>query len=317
MHDERLDQLEDWLEIFFDDADFTLSKASDDASFRRYFRIERSNLSFIAMDAPPDKENSEIFVKIAKLLRLNGIYAPKIIDQDLQQGFLLIEDLGSITFLQALDKSNTLNLYRMAIDELIKLQTIDWHKQALNHYDESLLKAELQLLVEWYLPKNIEQPLLNQLHQLFNELVQNSLNSPQVFVHRDYHCRNLMITNNKLSVIDFQDAVVGSNSYDLVSLLKDAYYELETSELHTLLTDYHTQAKIAISFNEFEKQFDLMGLQRHLKILGIFKRLSIRDGKHQYLKDIPLIEKYVLQIADKYPNFIYLKDIINLTKVDQ
>jgi N-acetylmuramate 1-kinase len=317
MHDLRLDQLEDWLEIFFDDANFTLSKASDDASFRRYFRIERSNLSFIAMDAPPEKENSELFIKIAKLLRLNGIYTPKIIDQDLQQGFLLIEDLGSTTFLQALNNTNALELYQMAIDELIKLQKIDWHNQVLNPYDESLLKAELQLLVEWYLPKNIEQPLLDQLLQLFNELTHNSLNSPQVLVHRDYHCRNLMMTNNKLSVIDFQDAVVGSNSYDLVSLLKDAYYELETNELRTLLTYYHTQAKVSISFNEFEKQFDLMGLQRHLKILGIFKRLSIRDGKHQYLNDIPLIEKYVLQIADKYSEFNYLKGILNLVKASQ
>jgi len=139
MYDLRLDQLEDWLEIFFDDANFTLSTASDDASFRRYFRIERSNLSFIAMDAPPEKENSERFVEIAELLRNNNIHAPKIIDKDLDLGFLLIEDLGSKTFLQALNKSNKLALYKLAIDELIKIQAIDLQDQTLSQYDEKIL----------------------------------------------------------------------------------------------------------------------------------------------------------------------------------
>ncbi len=313
MHDLRLDHLEDWLENFFDDANYTLSKASDDASFRRYFRIERSNLSFIAMDAPPEKENSKLFVKIAELLRNNNIHAPKIIDKDLGQGFLLIEDLGNTTFLQALNKKNKLDLYKSATDELIKIQAIELKNQELNQYDESLLKTELALIIEWYLPKNIEQDLINQLNQLFDQLVKNSLNSPQVFVHRDYHCRNLMITNKTISVIDFQDAVVGSNSYDLVSLLKDAYIELNSSEVQTLLTYFYQQADIQTTFSEFEKQFDLMGLQRHLKILGIFKRLSVRDNKHRYLDNIPLVEKYVLQVADKYPQLSFLKDILKLS----
>ncbi|MDC9726643.1 MAG: phosphotransferase [Candidatus Thioglobus sp.] len=310
MHDPRLDQLEDWLEIFFDDASFTLSKASDDASFRRYFRIERSNLSFIAMDAPPEKENSKRFVEIATLLRGNNIHAPKIIDKDLQQGFLLIEDLGNTTFSQALTTDNRLALYKRAIDELIKIQAINTQTLSFDLYNETLLRAELNLLIDWYLPKELDQSSLNQLSQLFDQLIQNSLNSPQVFVHRDYHCRNLMITNDEISVIDFQDAVIGSNSYDLVSLLKDAYVELESSEVQALLAYFHKQAKLAIDFDEFEKQFDLMGLQRHLKVLGIFKRLSIRDGKNQYLDDIPLVEKYVLQMADKYPEFQFLKDIL-------
>ena len=310
MYDLRLDQLEDWLEIFFDDANFTLSTASDDASFRRYFRIERSNLSFIAMDAPPEKENSERFVEIAELLRNNNIHAPKIIDKDLDLGFLLIEDLGSKTFLQALNKSNKLALYKLAIDELIKIQAIDLQDQTLSQYDEALLKTELILLIDWYLPKNTSQQSLDKLHQLFDQLVQNSLNSPQVFVHRDYHCRNLMITNSNISVIDFQDAVIGSNTYDLVSLLKDAYFELSQHDLTTLLDYYHTQTNNTNSFNEFEKQFDLMGLQRHLKILGIFKRLSLRDGKNQYLDNIPLVKKYTLQMADKYPEFAFLKELL-------
>jgi aminoglycoside/choline kinase family phosphotransferase len=310
MNDQRLDQLEDWLEVFFDDASFTLSKASDDASFRRYFRIERSNLSFIAMDAPPAKENSKLFINIANLLRSNNIHAPKIIDADLAQGFLLIEDLGNTTFLQALNGKTNLDLYRLAIDELIKIQKIDVKTHLLNQYDQTLLKKELTLLIDWYLPKNIQQKTIADLNQLFDQLIQNSLNSPQVFVHRDYHCRNLMITHDKITIIDFQDAVVGSNTYDLVSLLKDAYFELSPTEIQTLLTYFYEQDNVQVSFAEFEKQFDLMGLQRHLKILGIFKRLSIRDGKHQYLNDIPLVKKHALQMADKYPEFSLLKAIL-------
>lgn len=310
MNDQRLDQLEDWLEIFFDDANFTLSKASDDASFRRYFRIERSNLSFIAMDAPPAKENSKLFIEVANLLRDNHVHAPKIIDADLAQGFLLIEDLGSTTFLQALNGKTNLDLYKLAIDELIKIQKIDVKTHSLNHYDQALLNTELSLLVDWYLPKNTQLQTITDLNHLFDKLIQNSLNSPQVFVHRDYHCRNLMLTHDKITIIDFQDAVIGSNTYDLVSLLKDAYFELSVAEIQALLVYFYEQANIQSSFAEFEQQFDLMGLQRHLKILGIFKRLSIRDGKHQYLNDIPLVKKYVSQMADKYPEFSLLKAIL-------
>lgn len=310
MNDQRLDQLEDWLEIFFDDANFTLSKASDDASFRRYFRIERSNLSFIAMDAPPAKENSKLFIEVANLLRDNHVHAPKIIDADLAQGFLLIEDLGSTTFLQALNGKTNLDLYKLAIDELIKIQKIDVKTHSLNHYDQALLNTELSLLVDWYLPKNTQLQTITDLNHLFDKLIQNSLNSPQVFVHRDYHCRNLMLTHDKITIIDFQDAVIGSNTYDLVSLLKDAYFELSVAEIQALLVYFYEQANIQSSFAEFEKQFDLMGLQRHLKILGIFKRLSIRDGKHQYLDNIPLVKKYVSQMADKYPEFSLLKALL-------
>jgi len=312
--DQRLDQLEDWLESFFNDADFVTSKASDDASFRRYFRIERANATFIAMDAPPEKENSKRFVEIAELLIGNNIHAPKIIEKDLSQGFLLIEDLGSTTFLQALKNEFNLELYKTAIDELIKLQAIDTSNQNLNPYNEQLLTQEMQLFIDWYLPKNTSQEHLGKLKKIFDLLTTNAINSPQVFVHRDYHCRNLMITNNEISIIDFQDAVIGSNAYDLVSLLKDAYFELKPSEVQALLAYFHKQSKLAISLKEFEKQFDLMGLQRHLKVLGLFKRLSLRDGKHQYLNDIPLVEKYVMQMSDKYPELSFLSEVLQLSR---
>jgi hypothetical protein len=311
MTDQRLDTLKAWLETFFDDADFIISKASDDASFRRYFRIERSNTTFIAMDAPPTKEDSAPFVQIATLLRNNKIHAPKIIEADLTQGFLLIEDLGSTTFLQALNHTFNLDLYKSAIDELIKIQVINPKNQDLKQYDDKLLNTEMQLLIDWYLDKNLNKNQQAQLHHIFKLLTDNALNSPQVFVHRDYHARNLMLSPaNTLAVIDFQDAVIGSYTYDLCSLLKDAYFELKSTDIQTLLAYFYKQANIQINFKEFEKEFDLMGLQRHLKILGIFKRLSIRDGKHQYLEDIPLVKKYALQIANKYSEFSFLKEIL-------
>ncbi|TEU22047.1 MAG: aminoglycoside phosphotransferase, partial [Gammaproteobacteria bacterium] len=170
----------------------------------------------------------------------------------------------------------------------------------------------MQLLIDWYLPA-LSSEQHTQLQTIFDLLSDNALSTDQVFVHRDYHARNLMLlANNELGVIDFQDAVIGSNTYDLVSLLKDAYFELESSKVQALLAYFHKQAKLTISFNDFEKQFDLMGLQRHLKILGIFKRLSIRDGKHQYLADIPLVAKYALAIANKYPELKSLSSILTL-----
>ena len=310
MIDQRLDLLTDWLSYFFDDENFVITSASDDASFRRYFRVERNNNTLIAMDAPPEKEDSAAFIKIATLLRTNNLHAPKIITSDLAQGFLLLEDLGNTTFLQALNQDNRINLYKKAINELVKIQKINNKNHELPYYDDALLKAEMQLLIDWYLPKNTSNNHKQQLLSIFDTLSNNALNSPQVFVHRDYHARNLMLTEDGLAVIDFQDAIMGSNTYDLCSLLKDAYLELSANDLQTLLNYYYTQASIDTEFSQFEEQFELMGLQRHLKILGIFKRLSMRDGKHQYLDDLPLVKKYALQIADKYPEFSILKDIL-------
>lgn len=306
MIDLRLDLLTDWLVYFFGDENFVITSASDDASFRRYFRIERSNTTFIAMDAPPEKENNNKFVEIATLLKENNIHAPKVIEANLTQGFLLLEDLGDVTFLQALNKNNRIHLYKRAINELIKIQEIDCKNNNLPLYNKTLLTNEMQLLIDWYLPQKTS-PSLSLLINIFQLLSDNAQNSPQVFVHRDYHARNLMVIKEKVVVIDFQDAVIGSNTYDLCSLLKDAYLELSPSEIQILLHYYHTQAHIKLNFLQFERQFDLMGLQRHLKILGIFKRLSIRDNKHQYLSNIPLVKKYILQITEKYPEFTILK----------
>ncbi|WP_369178220.1 aminoglycoside phosphotransferase family protein [Candidatus Thiodubiliella endoseptemdiera] len=309
MTDKRLDALTDWLETFFGDENFVINSTSDDASFRRYFRVERENNTFIAMDAPPEKEDSKAFIKISAMLRVNNVHAPKIIEANLMQGFLLIEDLGNLTFLKALSKEKLITLYKKAIDELIKMQAIDCYND-LPLYDDTLLKKEMQLLIDWYLPKDISDKQQQQLTDIFQILSNNALNSPQVFVHRDYHARNMMMLDSEVTVIDFQDAVIGSNTYDLCSLLKDAYLQLEPIEIKILLQYYHQQTNSEIKFSKFKKQFELMGLQRHLKILGIFKRLSLRDGKNQYLDDIPLVKKYVLQIANKYSEFALLKEIL-------
>ena len=312
MIDQRLDLLTDWLDVFFGDENFVITIASDDASFRRYFRIERDNASFIAMDAPPSKENCEPFIRIAKHLITGGVHAPKIIEANLDQGFLLLEDLGNQTFLNAQQKNFNIQHYKNAIDVLINIQSLETDSANIPSYDHALLTTEMQLLIDWYLPA-LSNEQHTQLQTIFDLLSDNALSTDQVFVHRDYHARNLMlVANNELGVIDFQDAVIGSNTYDLVSLLKDAYFELSPADLHTLLQYYYTQAKVNTPFRDFEKQFDLMGLQRHLKVLGIFKRLSVRDGKHQYLADIPLVAKYTLAVANKYPELELLSSIIEL-----
>ena len=312
MTDQRLDLLTDWLEIFFDDENFVITTASDDASFRRYFRIERDNTSFIAMDAPPEKENCEPFIRIAKHLIAGGIHAPKIIDIHPEQGFLLLEDFGNQTFLNVQKKSFDIQHYKNAIDTLIKIQSLETKSVNIPDYDAALLTTEMQLLIDWYLPQ-LSDEQHSQLQAIFTLLSDNALSVTQVFVHRDYHSRNLMLrANDELGVLDFQDAVIGANTYDLVSLLKDAYFELNPVNLQTLLNYYYDQTGIDIPFTEFERQFDLMGLQRHLKVLGIFKRLSIRDGKHQYLHNIPLVAKYALDIANKYPELSALIDILTL-----
>jgi len=312
MTDRRLDLLTDWLVVFFGNENFVITIASDDASFRRYFRIERDNASFIAMDAPPEKENCEPFVRIAKYLTIGGIHAPRIIEANLDQGFLLLEDLGDQTFLNTQQKNFDIKHYKNAIDVLISIQSLETNSANISSYSHTLLTAEMQLLIDWYLPA-LSSEQHTQLQTIFNLLSNNALSTDQVFVHRDYHARNLMLLANKeLGVIDFQDAVIGSNTYDLVSLLKDAYFELMPADLYTLLQYYYTQAKISTPFTDFEKQFDLMGLQRHLKVLGIFKRLSIRDGKHQYLADIPLVAKYALAITNKYLELEPLSSILEL-----
>jgi aminoglycoside/choline kinase family phosphotransferase len=310
--DIRQKQLVSYLKTIFTET-INLSKVADDASFRRYFRLHIKEKTFIIMDAPPIKENAQLFITLAKNLKKFKNPTPEIFEYDLTQGFVIIQDFGNITFLSSAKKEHFLQ----AIDVLIQLQKTPQLKQTLHlkSYNQSVLNIEMLLFKDWYLPfykRYIPTPNeKKQLADLFYFLTQSLIKQPQTLVHRDFHSRNLMIKNdNSLGLLDFQDAIIGAYSYDLVSLLKDAYLELNEERYQKYLQYFYKQKSIKIPFKTFEKEVDLMGVQRHLKILGIFTRLAKRDKKTGYLKDIPLIIKYLLAMVDKYDELKILKKLL-------
>lgn len=315
--DKRLNQLSEWLNHELSMTILTIEPASADASFRRYFRAtleidkphteQQSVKTVIVMDAPPDKEPIDSFIAIAQALAKLDIHAPEIVAINQPQGFLLLEDLGNRTYLDELHK-NADSLYNDAIDALIKLQSgkmspVGW---PLPSYDATKLEEEMDLFTQWYMNRHLGQSLSKQQQQswsaLKHMLIATCQEQPQVWVHRDYHSRNLMITEDQSpGVIDFQDMVVGPISYDLASLFKDCYIEWPRAQQLNWLASYQhkAQTKLNINFTDSEqliRWFDLTGLQRHLKVLGIFCRLYYRDGKEQYLNDLPLVAKYVLDV---------------------
>ena len=301
-------QLEQWLGTVLAKKAFTLSIASADASFRRYFRVHLQDKNLIAMDAPPKQESCQPFVEIAKLLLDSGLNVPQVIAQDLEQGFLLLSDLGDDTYLSKLTKDNALQLYGDATNALIKLQ-LSSKPGVLPNYDEALLTREMQLFSDWYIGKHlnisIDAEQQNILNKTFATLTQNVLNQGQVYVHRDYHSRNLMVCEKNPGILDFQDAVYGAITYDLVSLLKDAYIGWEEADMMDWVVRYWDSAKkaglpVPADFSEFYRDFEWMGAQRHIKILGIFARLSHRDGKDGYLKDMPLVMDYLRRVCGRY-----------------
>lgn len=316
--DTRQQQLQDWLNIVLtaqgSEANFKLTVASADASFRRYFRVHLpdsyvGHSSLIAMDAPPPQEDCAPFVRIAELFLAAGLNVPKVIAQDLQQGFLLLSDLGDDTYLSQLQSDSVAKLYGDATDALIKLQLASKAK-VLPNYDEALLTREMQLFPDWYVTKHLNTTLNNEqqtvLNNTFAVLNKNILAQGQVYVHRDYHSRNLMLTqDNNPGVLDFQDAVYGAITYDLVSLLKDAYISWEEERIIDWAVRYWQPAKkaglpVPDDFSEFYRDFEWMGAQRHIKVLGIFARLSHRDGKNAYLNDMPLVMNYLRKVCERY-----------------
>ena len=312
--DDRQQQLNAWLSKTLPDANFELTTASADASFRRYFRVHLAspylgNQTLIAMDAPPPQEDCSPFVKVAKLFLDAGLNVPKVIAQDLANGFLLLSDLGNDTYLQHLNNETAQMLYGDATNALIKLQLASQHHD-LPAYDEVLLTREMQLFPDWYVNKHLGQTLNAEqqgwLQQTFAALNKNILSQGQVTVHRDYHSRNLMVTHeNTPGVLDFQDAVHGAITYDLVSLLKDAYIQWDEEQIIDMAVRYWEPAKkaglpVANDFSEFYRDFEWMGAQRHIKVLGIFARLSHRDGKDGYLKDMPLVMHYLRKVCERY-----------------
>jgi hypothetical protein len=288
---------------------FTLESASEDASFRRYWRARLADgRSYIVMDAPPDKEDCRPFVHVAGLLRAAGVHAPEVFAQDLASGFLLLTDLGATTYLQALGAQNATQLFADATDALIRWQ-LATRAGELPPYDEALLRREMNLFPEWYVAKHLKKDLSGTqkevLEKIFQMLVKSALAQPAVYVHRDYMPRNLMVCEPNPGVLDFQDAVLGPISYDVVSLFRDAFISWEEQQVLDWSVRYWEKAKKAklpvhADFADFWQAFEWMGLQRHLKVLGIFARIHYRDGKSQYLQDTPRFLGYARSVATRY-----------------
>ncbi|MXS85604.1 aminoglycoside phosphotransferase [Nitrosomonas sp. HPC101] len=306
----RLQLLQFWLKTLYPDQSFTLAPASADASFRRYFRISFPEHTLIAMDAPPQQEDCRPFLHAATVFSKASIHVPDIIAQNLEQGFLLLSDLGNTTYLQALNANpdHADPLYREAIDALIKIQRPS-RKNVFPEYDRALLLHELALFPDWYMTNHLQSAPDNEqknvLQLTFDQLLGNNLAQPQVFVHRDYHSRNLMIATPNPGVIDFQDAVFGPITYDLVSLFKDAYIQWEEAQVLDWTIHYWEQARhaglpVTTDFSTFYRDFEFMGVQRHLKVLGVFSRLYYRDGKSAYLQDIPIVLHHLRQTCERY-----------------
>jgi len=310
-----------WIENDLGYTNYSLEPASADASFRRYFRLEDkvNGDSKIIMDSPPEKEDSHPFIRIAGSLDEIGLNVPKIYAQNFEQGFFLLSDLGSIDYLSEINDSNADKLYQDAIQTLLRLQSNNG--LLLPVYDAALLNQEMKLFIDWYLIKHIQLKLsesqTNMLEMAFALLVKSALAQPQVPVHRDYHSRNLMVMPAmNPGVLDFQDAVEGPITYDLVSLLRDCYVAWPAEKVAQWLKHYHALATDngllqQINYQQFEVWFDLMGLQRHLKAIGIFSRLNYRDGKAGYLKDIPRTIAYVASVSEKYPELQEFNQFIN------
>ena len=308
--DFRLVELERWLGAQFPSQRFTLAPASEDASFRRYWRLSFADgRSLVAMDAPPDKEDSRPYVRIARLLEAAGAHVPRIHAQDLASGFLLLEDLGKDTYLDCLERGDDPKpLYAAATDTLVRIQQAS-RPGTLPEYDRALLERELHLFPDWYLsrelrrePSAAERALLG---AAFDALLANNLAQPKVYVHRDYHSRNLMNSDPAPGVLDFQDAVYGPITYDLVSLLRDAYVRRDEEAVIDGAVRYWEKARkaglpVRADFGEFYRDFEWMGAQRQLKVIGIFARLCHRDGKRRYLADIPLVMEYLLATCRRY-----------------
>lgn len=290
---------------------YKIEVASSDASFRRYFRLVKDKKTLIFMDSSLEKSSLEPFIKITTFLRNADVHAPKILFEDRIEGFLILEDLGSINLLDMLNKENFKSLYKECIDVIISMQKIN--PENLPLYDEKFLKQEMNLMKEWflekYLEKNLEENELRIIENSLDLIAKKILLHPQgYFVHRDFHSRNIMYSN-PLGIIDYQDAMNGSIVYDLVSLLKDLYIKFDDKDMNELALYFKEQKALDISNNEFLEWFDYMGLQRHIKVLGIFARLYLRDGKDGYLKDLPLTLEYVLNASKKYDE---LKDLNQL-----
>lgn len=323
----RQNALNKWLEQLPEISDFSLKPLAGDASFRRYYRLNCNDTSYIVMDAPPDKEAMHPFVNIGKLLRLNGIRTPKIIAFDESRGFALLEDFGDGLLLNKLAPATADKLYQSAINTLIHIQQCPTSAPGpLPCFDEPFISGELNVFKQWFLQAYLALHLSSDEEQLiqntFAWLANEISRQPKVFIHRDYHSRNIMIPETiddpRLAIIDFQDAMKGPFTYDLVSLLKDCYIQWPRDDVMRWVTFFYEQSPITKQWSlpSLVRAFDICGLQRHLKVLGVFARLSLRDNKHHYLKDLPLTLHYLLATLEDYeelhPFYQFMQQRIHL-----
>lgn len=338
--DERFQQLRSWLITHGYNTD-SLTPLSADAGFRRYFRLQTDSGTLVAVDAPPEYEDTKTFLNVARRLSMTGLNTPDIHCYNLEKGFMLLSDLGSVHLQDIATPGNielAKPLYADALHSLIKMQG-NTTTDGLPVYSAQFLRQELDLFPEWYLQKHLQYNCCadtsSQLQSCFDLCIDSAQEQPSVFVHRDYHCRNLMIqSNNDIAIIDFQGAMAGPITYDLVSLLRDAYVEWPETFIEPMLKEHYqslqtTQKKTSLtttvsgsttsalhannaktSMATYRRWFDLMGLQRHLKILGIFCRLHYRDGKSHYLDNIPLVLKHIKTVCLNYPEFSALHDLL-------
>lgn len=323
---ERQQRIESWLGQLWPGVSFSLAPASADASFRRYFRVTRSDgVTRIVMDAPPSHEDVKPWLQVQSLFQTAGVHVPTVEAQDLEQGFLLLSDLGNTTYLSALnpdDPAGARQHYLDAVDALIRIQAAS-QPGPLPDYDKALLKRELDLFPDWYLAKHVQVELDDKLRkgleEVFDRIMAVNLAEPRVYVHRDYHSRNLMVATPNPGIVDFQDAVYGPISYDLASLFKDAYIEWEEEIVLDWLITYWERARkaglpINPDFASFHRDYEWMGVQRHLKVLGIFARLYHRDGKDGYLKDMPLVAHYLRKAVTRYDELSPLRKVLDLVE---
>jgi aminoglycoside/choline kinase family phosphotransferase len=330
--DARREAAERWLTDLFGDARFELAPASADASFRRYFRVTRGEASWILMDAPPDKEDVRPFITIAQLLTSAGVNVPVAQQQNLAEGYLLLTDLGTQTYFAALSAPGFAELghahadflYSEALAALVRMQASTAAQLArLTLYSEAALRREMGLFEDWFLRRHLNVTLTSAerqgLEQTHDFLISAALEQPRVFVHRDYHSRNLMVSGGRHGptpgILDFQDAVLGPITYDLVSLLRDCYVAWPAERVRDWLATYRKAAldaglDVGPSEARFQRWFDLMGVQRHLKAIGIFARLMYRDGKPGYLNDIPRTANYVSVVSSVYPELAPLQRLL-------
>jgi len=311
--DKRYEALKVWVGLILSARHADIRPASADASFRRYFRVALAGESYIVMDAPPEREDTRPYVAIAQRFHALGLNVPRILEQDSENGFLLLSDLGDRLYLPRLGEATVERLYGDALGALIVLQTGTYSENAagfLPDYDEALLRREMELFRDWYLGRHLGRTLTRSqgraLDRAFETLIASARAQPQVWVHRDYHSRNLLVTDrNNPGIVDFQDAVLGPVTYDLVSLLRDCYIAWPRARVEDWVKGYRAlalQSGIPVGEDDsrFLAWFDLMGVQRHLKAAGIFARLYHRDGKPGYLPDIPRTLGYVLEVAARY-----------------